>query len=266
MQAMAADGARIHFDVSGSGEPLLLLAGQANARTWWDPVRTDFTGAHRTIAVDALGTGHSAAPDAARYSTRRFAADAVAVLDSAGVERAHVYGTSMGGKVAQWLAIDHPHRIGSLILGCTTPGGPNALVAGSEVVAPLAGPTAAARQALAELMVTPGWLEAHPDAEVAAVLGDAGMASSARRGHRRASAAHDASDRLGEITAPALLLHGSDDLFCPPGNAELLEKSISGAQRVQFERARHAYFLEQREHASRAVLDFLAAHPLSAVR
>lgn len=261
MQVTAADGARIHFDVSGDGEPLLLLAGQANSRSWWNPVRSDLTAAHRTIAVDALGTGDSAAPDAARYSTRRFAADAVAVLDRAGIERAHVYGTSMGGKVAQWLAVDHPERVGALVLGCTTPGGPGAPVAGPDVVGPLAGPAAAARRALAELMVTPGWLDEHPD-EVAAVLGDVGMTSAARRGHRRASAAHDASGRLGEITAPALVLHGDEDLFCPPGNADLLVDAIPGARRVLFGGARHAYFLEQRAEAGRAVLDFLAAHPL----
>jgi len=135
----------IPFDVVGDGEPLLLLAGQANSRRWWDPVRDDLAARHRTVALDALGTGASTPPDGAEYSTRRFAEDAVAVLDAAGIDRAHVYGTSMGGKIAQWLAIDHPDRVGALVLGCTTPGGPLALVAGREVVGPLAGPTAAAR-------------------------------------------------------------------------------------------------------------------------
>jgi 3-oxoadipate enol-lactonase len=116
----------IQFDVVGDGEPLLLLAGQANSRHWWDPVRDDLAARHRTVALDALGTGASTPPDGAEYSTRRFAEDAVAVLDAAGIGRAHVYGTSMGGKVAQWLAIDHPDRVGALVLGCTTPGGPRA--------------------------------------------------------------------------------------------------------------------------------------------
>ena len=121
---MGVTATGIHYDVVGDGEPLLLLAGQANSRRWWDPVRADFAARHRTVALDALGTGASAAPDGAEYSTRQFAADAVAVLDAAGIDRAHVYGTSMGGKVAQWLAVDHPDRIGALALGCTTPGGP----------------------------------------------------------------------------------------------------------------------------------------------
>jgi 3-oxoadipate enol-lactonase len=194
----------IPFDVVGDGEPLLLLAGQANSRRWWDPVRDDLAARHRTVALDALGTGASTPPDGAEYSTRRFAEDAVAVLDAAGIGRAHVYGTSMGGKVAQWLAIDHPDRVGALVLGCTTPGGPLALVAGREVVGPLAGPTAAARRALAELMVTPAWLDRHPGG-ADAVLGDQTMTQAARRGHRIASGRHDASAALGRIGAPTLV-------------------------------------------------------------
>ena len=250
----------IPFDVVGDGEPLLLLAGQANSRHWWDPVRDDLAARHRTVALDALGTGASTPPDGAEYSTRRFAEDAVAVLDAAGIDRAHVYGTSMGGKVAQWLAIDHPDRVGALVLGCTTPGGPLALVAGREVVGPLAGPTAAARRALAELMVTPPWLDRHPGG-ADAVLGDPTMTQAARRGHRIASARHDASAALGRIGAPTLVLHGTDDAFCPTGNADLLVAGIAGAALQLFEGARHAYFLEHRAAASAAVLAHLAAHP-----
>jgi pimeloyl-ACP methyl ester carboxylesterase len=258
----AEDGARIHFDVSGNGEPLLLLAGQANSRHWWDPVRPELAAPYRTIAVDALGTGDSDAP-ASGYGTRRFAADAIAVLDAVGVDRAHVYGTSMGGKVAQWVAIDHPERVGALVLGCTTPGGPDGLIAGPDVVGPLAGPSAAARRALAELMVTPHWLDRHPEG-ADAVLGDPAMTQAARRGHRLASATHDASAVLGRIGAPTLVLHGTDDVFCPVGNAELLVKGIPGAEIELYDGARHAYFLECGDAATRRVVDFLAAHPLTA--
>jgi 3-oxoadipate enol-lactonase len=251
----------IHFDVVGGGAPLLLLAGQANSRHWWDPVRADLAARHRTVALDALGTGASTASEGAEYSTRRFAVDAVAVLDAAGIDRAHVYGTSMGGKVAQWLAIDHPERVGALVLGCTTPGGRLGLVAGRDVVGPLAGPTDAARRALAELMVTPAWLARHPGG-ADAVLGDPTMTQAARRGHRIASARHDASAALGRIAAPTLVLHGTDDAFCPVGNAGLLVAGISGAALRLFVGARHAYFLEQRRAASAAALAHLAAHPL----
>ncbi|WP_433502523.1 alpha/beta fold hydrolase [Pseudonocardia halophobica] len=258
--ATAPDGAKIHADVVGAGEPLVLLAGQANSHHWWDPIRADFAG-FRTIAVDTLVTGASTAPSGAEFSTRRFARDVVAVLDELGVARAHVYGTSMGGKIAQWLAVDHPGRVGALVLGCTTTGGPGAPVAGKDVVGPLAGPAPAAQRALAELMFTPAWLAAHPGPY--SVLGDDGMSLPARRGHRRASADHDAREQVHSITAPTLVVHGSEDLFCPTENGEELAERIPGTAVHLIEGARHAYFEEFREEASPLVVRFLRDHPLN---
>ncbi|MFP5022169.1 alpha/beta fold hydrolase [Pseudonocardia phyllosphaerae] len=255
------DGAEIHHDERGSGDPVLLLPGQANDRHWWDPVRVDLAARHRTIALDPRGTGRSTFPGHGEWTTRRMAADAVAVLDDLGIARAHVYGTSMGGKVAQWLAIDHPDRVGALLLGCTTGGGPEAPVAGRAVLSPLAGPGADARRALAELMVTPAWLGAHPGG-ADAVLGDDTMVTAARAGHRHASTRHDASAELHRITAPTLVLHGTDDVFCPTGNVDLLLRDVPRAQVELFPGARHAYFLEHHRAASDAVLAFLAGHPL----
>jgi 3-oxoadipate enol-lactonase len=104
----------------GDGDPLVLLAGQANNHHWWDPVREDFDTSRTTITLDYRGTGGSDKPDEP-YSTQGFADDVVAVLDDLGVERADVYGTSMGGRVARWLAVRHPDRIGTLVLGRTSP-------------------------------------------------------------------------------------------------------------------------------------------------
>jgi 3-oxoadipate enol-lactonase len=251
------DGVRIHVDDAGTGTPLVLLAGQANSHHWWDPVRGDFAG-FRTLAVDTLGTEESAAAAGAEYSTRRFARDVVAVLDELGIERAHVYGTSMGGKVAQWVAIDHPGRVAGLVLGCTTAGGPHSAVAGPDVVGPIAGQDEQARRALAELMFTPAWLASHPGPYT--VLGDPTMTSAARRGHRRASSEHDAWYEVARITAPTLVLHGTDDLFCPTVNGVRLAERIPGAILRLLQGARHAYFEECRAEASHAVVEFLRGH------
>ncbi|WP_017537394.1 alpha/beta fold hydrolase [Nocardiopsis halophila] len=259
--ATAADHSKIHYDVQGSGEPLLLLAGQANDRTWWDGVRPALNAAFRTVAPDHLGTGGSEAPEGAEYSTRRFAADAVAVLDDLGVERAHVYGTSMGGKAAQWLAADHPGRVGALVLGCTSPGGVNAVNPSPAIARALGSPDReAALRTLIGLMFTPEWTERHPGPY--RVLGDAGMPPHARRAHLAASRAHDAWEALARITAPTLVLHGSDDAFTPAANAALIAGRIPGARVHLVEGARHAYFEERADEAARAVLDHLRRHPL----
>ncbi|WP_017624385.1 alpha/beta fold hydrolase [Nocardiopsis chromatogenes] len=261
--ATAPDQARIHYDVRGSGEPLLLLAGQANDHTWWDGVRPALGAGFRTIATDHVGTGASDAPREAEYSTRRFAADAVAVLDGLGVERAHVYGTSMGGKIAQWIAADHPERVGALVLGCTSPGGPNAVNASSAIARALGSPDReAARRTLIGLMFTPEWAEREPGPY--RVLGDPSMEPHARRAHLAASRAHDAWDALPSISAPTLVLHGTDDAFAPAANARLIADRIPGARLHLVEGARHAYFEERAEEANEAVMDHLRRHRLHA--
>jgi 3-oxoadipate enol-lactonase len=254
--ATAPDGARIGFDVDGAGDPLVLLAGQANSRHWWDPVRPDFSARFTTIAPDTLGTGTSSSPRDAEWSTRRFAGDVVAVLDELGVRRAHVYGTSMGGRVAQWLAIDHPERVDGLVLGCTTGGGDGDVPGDPEAWRALAADTSASKETLTDLMVGPHWRWTHPGP--LSVLGDESMTAFARRAHRRASAAHDAWAELPRVAAPTLVLHGTDDRLAPHANGELLAGRIPGAQLRLFHGARHAYFLERRREAGDAVVGFLA--------
>jgi pimeloyl-ACP methyl ester carboxylesterase len=254
--AVAGDGVAVSYQIRGRGEPLVLLAGQANDHHWWDGVRDDFEDRHTTVTLDYRGTGDSDKPDVP-YTTRGFAADVVAVLDHLGADRAHVYGTSMGGRVAQWLAADHPHRVGSLILGCTSPGGAHGLERDNTVKRSLAQPDRqAARRALLELMYTPAWLATHPGPYT--TLGDPHMPAFARRRHLAASAGHDAWDALPGITAPTLVVHGTDDVFNPAANAPLLAGRIPGARTRLIPGARHAYFEEFREVAGPAVLDFLA--------
>jgi pimeloyl-ACP methyl ester carboxylesterase len=257
--AHAADGTRIAYQLSGEGPALLLLAGQANNHHWWDGVRDDFAAVRTTITLDYRGTGASDKPNTP-YSTEIFASDALAVLDELGLESADLYGTSMGGRTAQIIAGRHPERVRKLILGCTSPGGNHGFER-SDVVRRSLGQLdrVAARQALAELMYTPGWLAAHPGPQQ--TMGDPYMPDHARMLHLRASAEHDAWDLLPEISSQTLVLHGTDDVFNPAANAPLLAERIPGARLSTVEGARHAYFEEFRAVAGPIVLDFLADAP-----
>lgn len=257
--ARASDDVELYYDVQGMGTDfLVLLGGQANSHHWWDTVRPDFDASFRTVATDYRGTGSSGKPDTDSYSTRGFAADAVAILDDLGVERAHVYGTSMGGRVAQWLAVDHPDRVGRLVLGCTSPGAPHGVERGAEVRRSLVQrDPAAVRRALLELMYSPAWLAAHPGPHN--TIGDPTMPAHARRRHLAASAGHDSWDVLERITAPTLVVHGTEDVFNPTANATLLAERIPDARLYLVPGARHAYFEECRDLASRVVLEFLTS-------
>ncbi|MFC9930353.1 alpha/beta fold hydrolase [Streptomyces sp. NPDC127190] len=253
--ARAQDGTALACQRQGEGPPLVLLAGQANNHHWWDTVRADFHATHSTITLDYRGTGASDKPHEG-YSTRRFADDVIAVLDHLGIERADVYGTSMGGRVAQWVAAGHPDRVRRLVLGCTSPGGPHAVERDTSVRRALAGPDPeAVRQTLTDLMCSPAWQAAHPGPYT--TLGDPGMPPHARRGHLLASNGHDAWDALPAITAPTLILHGDEDRLTPPDNLPLLAARIPDARTHLFRGARHAYFEECRAEASPLVTAFL---------
>ena len=250
--ARASDGTRLAVQVRGSGPVLLLLPGQSNNHHWWDRTRNDFARHRTTVTFDYRGTGASDSPDG-DYSTQLFAQDALSVLDALSIGRFDVYGTSMGGRTAQWIAISAPHRVRRLVLGCTTPGGSHARERDSSVRRALAGPDAT--QVMTDLMYTPEWQSANPGPYT--VLGDPTMTSRARRQHLRASDSHDAWDHLPEITAPTLILHGSDDRFAPVVNAEILASAIPDARTHVFDGARHAYFDECRAEASPLVMTFL---------
>ena len=197
---------------------------QSRCRPWWDGIRERFDG-RRTVTLDWRGLGASDKPES-DYSTRLFAAVVVAVLDHLGLGRADVYGTSMGGRVAQWLAVDHPERVDHLVLGCTSPGGPRAVHREPAVTRSLGAAGPEALRALLELTYTPRWLAEHPGPHQ--VVGDDAMTVLSRRSHLRASNRHDAWSDLPGVGAPTLILHGSDDLMTPVRNAELLQELIVG--------------------------------------
>jgi 3-oxoadipate enol-lactonase len=155
------NGAHIHYLVEGSGEPLLLIAGQGSDHTSWDPVVGDFAASHTCIRWDHRGTGASDKPTDPPYSIEGFAADAVALLDHLGIERAHAYGISMGGRIAQRLAISHRERVGAVVLGCTSPGKANGVPRPSEAHALFLDRDADV-EGRTQLMVSPQWAAANP--------------------------------------------------------------------------------------------------------
>ncbi|HEX2171049.1 MAG TPA: alpha/beta fold hydrolase [Dehalococcoidia bacterium] len=265
--AKAFDGTRLYFEETGTGAPLLLISGNGANHTMWDDLRDDFAAHYQSITFDHRGTGASDKPVEPPYSTRTFAQDAIAILDHLAISRTHVYGVSMGGYVAQWLAIDSPERVGTLVLGCTGPGGTQTVRRSSEVDALMkrrtADPTGAAR-ALLETVVSPSWLAADPDRSAHLQQRLTAAPPHTMQLHFKAALAHDAWALLPTITAPTLIIHGSEDVLVPTANAELMRQRIPGAEVHIIAGGRHGYIWEVRDEADRAVLEFLKAHPLPA--
>lgn len=249
------DGAPIAVQESGSphGPPLLLLAGQANSHVWWDGLRTSFDDAFRVLTLDWRGTGGSRG-EIGRWSTESFAADVAAVVDAVVGGPVAVYGTSMGGRVAQVLAARRPDLVARLVLACTSPGGRHALERGPDVRRSLADADPGRRRAaLRELFFTP----AHPDTpDDDRLLGDPTMSAAERRAHLRASDGHDAWDLLPLVGAPTLVLHGEDDRMTPVGNARVLAGRLPDAE-VAVLPGRHGFFVEHGRTVTPVVRDFL---------
>ncbi|HKI93346.1 MAG TPA: alpha/beta fold hydrolase [Gaiellaceae bacterium] len=251
---------RIAYEEHGEGEPLLLIHGLGYGRWGWGPVVAPLAGRLRVVLLDNRGIGASDAPPGP-YSVAQMAEDAAAVLDRAGIERANVVGTSLGGMVAQQLVVAHPHRVDRLVLACTTPGGERAfpfprgtlrLLEQTQQLEPLV-----ALRRFVENALAPGAPEALVD-EIAALrvanLPDpVGWAAQAA-----AAAAFDGFDRLGEIAAPTLVLHGTADEVVDPRNAGLLAERIPDARAELLEGAGHLFFWEQPHEFVRYVMEFLA--------
>lgn len=264
--ATATDGTRLYYEevgAIGQGEPLLLINGQASDHTGWNEVRDDFAARYHVIVYDHRGTGQSDKPSEPPYSTRGFAQDAISILDHLHISRAHAYGISMGGRICQWLGIDHADRIGALVLGCTTPGNAHGIARSAEVNARMANPPGdqqAAMMAMLETIYTPAWIREHID--VLMQMASPPIPAYAQRLHYLASEGHDTWDLLPTIKAPTLVIHGSDDQVNPTANAYLLAERIPHAELYIVKGGRHGYFVEFREEAGRVVNEFLARHSL----
>jgi 3-oxoadipate enol-lactonase len=257
---------QIFWEERGSGEPLVLVMGLGWPRQMWARHLPALTERFRVITFDNRGVGQTATA-ASQWTLSDMADDAVAVLDAAGVIRAHVYGASMGGGIAQVLALEHPDRVGALILGCTATRAAKRHVPWWPVIRHLVPALAAGRQA--RTVALGRALVYGPATDPALIAEDVRLLDSLHRppegirAQRRAVQDYEGSQlRLGSVRSPTLIIHGSDDRLVPLRYGEELARLIPGADLVVLPGAGHMYVTDATQAADSAVLTFLAAHPL----
>lgn len=208
---VAADGATLDVCVMGGGPPLLVLTGYAMTSEMWDAAFIrELAASRRVMLMDNRGMGPSPLGEGREISLRRMARDAVAVLDALGVDRADVLGWSMGGMIAQELALARPQRVRSLVL-----------VASAADIGPLL-PALDRMQAMSgeeiwQAMFPVGWIARHPEAlkrvEPRPRPPDARVIQGQEAAMRRWEGT---TDRLAELGAPVLIVAGERDWVCPP--------------------------------------------------
>ena len=268
MPEVTASDIAIHYETVGEGETILLIAGLgACAKVWFRQIPY-LSRSYRVLAFDNRGAGASDKPDVP-YSMEMLAGDTAVLLDALGIGTAHVYGVSMGGMIAQELALRYPERVSSLVLGCTTCGGDERILPSTETLAFLLDPDRWERLAPDErtraslpFNLSQAFIEGNPELieQYVAMVAESSPPAYAYFRQREAVSAHDTCDRLPLISVPTLVISGSVDRQVPAENSSLLASRIPGAELVILEGMGHGFFIEAAEEASEAILDFLARH------
>ncbi len=248
---------KIAWESTGQGSPLLLIQGLGYGRWGWDPIVPGLDTKHLVIAFDNRGIGESDKPEGP-YTAAQMAADALQVLDEAEVERAHVFGASLGGMIAQELAVIAPERVDKLVLGCTTAGGPDAVPMPQVTLALLAESATLAPEVALRRFVENA-LGENPPAELVDELFALRVLNppDPLGWQAQAAAGMGFQGVDGEITAPTLIIAGTADNVIDYRNSELLAARIPGARVELLEGAGHLFFWEQPGECVRILNDFL---------
>lgn len=262
-------GVRLWWSTEGAGEPVLLIHGLGYHSEMWRELVRPLSSRWRTVRFDNRGVGRSTVPTEP-FSVEDMAGDAVAVLDAAGVRRAHVFGVSLGGVIAQELALEYPERVRSLVLGCTHPGGPQSAPFAPDALELLADRTNMSPAEAARAAVPFVYAPTTPADRIAADLAlraewptdPAGYA-----GQLAASTTYRGSyARLGRLRVPTLVLHGTADRLVNPENARILAAAIPGARLELLPGASHLFYADSPERSLEVITAFLTEVDQSGVQ
>jgi pimeloyl-ACP methyl ester carboxylesterase len=268
MPKALVNGINIYYQVHGSGEPLVLIQGFGGDHTGWFFQTRAFKKHFQVVIFDNRGIGRTD-PSPAPYTIRTMADDTVGLMDFLGIDKAHILGMSLGGMVAQEIALDYPDRVRRLLLICTTPGqeevsrvSPKLLEAfgvkdgttqrdlGSvDFLQTATTVTALAfNKRLYRMILVPLTKLYVKRVGIAGYLGQA-----------EAVAGHSTRDRLHLIRVPTLVMTGTEDRIVSPSSSDEIARIIPHARLVKVEGGSHAFFIEMRGRFNREVLDFLRA-------
>ena len=243
---------------------LVLVQGMGFDRQGWEPVLPKLRRRFRLVLVDNRGFGRSDR-SAGSFGVADMAGDIIAVLDHAGIRKAHVMGASLGGLVAQELAITHPERVDGLVLACTAPGWPLAYpmpMASMRLIAATAGLTAeAARRRYIENALSARTVQHHPElvSRLIELQGSRPPDKAALSAQAAAGARYAGRLRQSRIRARTLVLHGAANRVVDPRNGKLLADRIPRARLVTFPELGHLLFWEDPDGFAAAVRSFLLA-------
>jgi pimeloyl-ACP methyl ester carboxylesterase len=253
----------LYYDEHGVGQPVLLLSGLGGNRLGWRKQVAPLSAKFRVIAMDNRDAGDSG-DSVIMYTIANMAADSAALIEALALGPTHVAGWSMGGFIAQELAIRFPQAVAKLVLVATTAGGPAAVPAAPEILATLVrsdDDDIESRVRRSYVLSTgPSYAPAHPEDVDKAVELAIQMPMPQRNYLRQVNAVrqHNTGDRLSRIAAPTLVIHGDCDALVPYANGQYLAEHIPGARLSTYEGVGHLPPIEAPERFNQEVSEFLS--------
>jgi pimeloyl-ACP methyl ester carboxylesterase len=257
MPIATLNGIKINYQTEGQGEPMVMIMGFNSPASTWSSQVSFFKKYYKVITFDNRGVGKSEKPEGP-YSTKMMATDTIALMDHLGIKNARIVGASMGGMIAQELAINYPERVLRLVLACTfsckdETSGDTAEQAELAKLPPKKMPAAMAKLACNKPFF-------RFIVSTSAMIQTIFIGAAARVGIEGQIAActnHNTLNRLASIKSPTLVIVGTKDKIINPVSSEVITQAIPGAKLVKVEGGSHMFFMEYKTEFNQKVLDFL---------
>ena len=254
------NGVNINYDIWGAGEPLVLIMGVGANMMGWYPQIPPLSRHFQVIALDNRGAGRSDRPE--EYSIPLFVEDTASLLKTLGIDSAHFFGYSMGGMIAQELALTHPEMVRSLILGATTP----CMSAWPPTATGMPGQVASMEpaeifEATLCMAFSDRYIVDHKDELLLNFQIEQPLKAPPQiwQKHLLAALRFDSRDRLSAITAPTLVLAGDDDPVILLDGPKYLAENIPNARLLALPGGRHCFNVEFAEQCNNAIIEFLTS-------
>lgn len=262
MPKVKVNDINIYYEIHGEGFPLVMILGAVQNIFWWHHnLINKFSEKFKVIIFDNRGSGRTDKPKI-DYSIKLFVDDTVGLMDALKIEKAHIFGHSMGGNIAQELVFNYPEKVGKLIL-CSTDCGCSKAVKGDQG-------SLVARQwnqykifelvdSIMEIFFTEEFIQNNPEAvkDIYQKIVRNPIPLHAFRRQFMAKSTRNAWRKLKGIRSPTLILHGKEDRDTPSQNADILADRIPGSKKIIFEGSSHGIHLDNVEKLTQVILDFL---------
>lgn len=249
----------IYYEIHGDGFPFILITGLAGDVNWWNSEDIKrYSKDFKTIIFDNRGAGRTDKPNM-NYSMGLFGSDVLGLMEALNIEKTHILGSSLGGMIAQEIAINHPERVEKLILCSTHSGGSNMIKPSKEVTEMLTSSRQDLIDGIVSMCFTDNFINSHPKliSKFKSQISKTRIPPRSYILQLKSVNSFDTYSRLKQIKAPTLIIHGKKDILIPVANAEILEQEIPNARKLLLNDLAHWPFFPTNKKLMNMIIEFL---------